>query len=128
MLRNVTKKRKMLLNNHVIVIFYVKTVYFFIHLKNETIAFFLFFVHFPFFSLRFVLLVICSGRKFIAINAAVCPYCNKEIDHHRKKKNGSHCESNDYTSLVASIISWQPPTSDVKLSLLLSVAVIPIAQ
>ena len=48
-LRNVTKKRKMLLNNHVIVIFYVKTVYFFIHLKNETIAFFLFFVLFRFF-------------------------------------------------------------------------------
>ena len=69
----------MLLNNHVIVIFYAKTVYFFIHLKNVFMAFFLFFVHFPFFSLRFVLLVICSGRKFIAINAAVCPYCNKEI-------------------------------------------------
>lgn len=48
-LRNVTKKRKMLLNNHVIVIFYVKTVYFFIHLKNETIAFFLFFLLFRFF-------------------------------------------------------------------------------
>lgn len=42
-LRNVTKKRKMLLNNQVIVIFYAKTVYFFIHLKNENIAF-------PFFS------------------------------------------------------------------------------
>ena len=122
------KKGKMLLNNHVIVIFYVKTVYFFIHLKNETIAFFIFFVHFPFFSLRFVSLVICSGRKFIAINAAVCPYCNKEINHHRKKKNGSHCEANDYTSLDASIISWQPPKSDVKLSPLLLVAVIPIAQ
>ena len=48
-LRNVTKKRKMLLNNHVIVIFYAKTVYFFIHLKNVFIAFFLIFVHFPFF-------------------------------------------------------------------------------
>lgn len=33
------KKGKMLLNNHVIVIFYIKTVYFFIHLKNENIAF-----------------------------------------------------------------------------------------
>ena len=68
----------MLLNNHVIVIFYIKTVYFFIHVKNENIAF-PFFSSVSFFSLRFVLLVICSGRKFIAINAAVCPYCNKEI-------------------------------------------------
>ena len=43
------KKGNTLIKNHVIVIFYAKTVYFFIHLKNETIAFFLFFVRFSFF-------------------------------------------------------------------------------
>ena len=43
------KKGKMLLKNHVSVIFYSKTVYFFIHSKNVFIAFFLFFVRFPFF-------------------------------------------------------------------------------
>ena len=43
------KKGKMLLKHHDSVIFYVKTVYFFIHLKNVFIAFFLFFVRFPFF-------------------------------------------------------------------------------
>ena len=67
-LRNITKitkitkyykkKRKMLLNNHVIVIFYVKTVYFFIHLKNETIEF-PFFSSVSFFSFLFV---ICELR------------------------------------------------------------------
>ena len=51
------KKGNTLIKNHVIVIFYAKTVYFFIHLKNETIAFFLFsfvflfFVTFRFYSL-----------------------------------------------------------------------------
>ena len=59
-LRNITKKRKMLLNNHVIVIFYVKTVYFFIHLKNETIEF-PFFSSVSFFSFLFV---ICELRFF----------------------------------------------------------------
>ena len=63
-LRNITKKRKMLLNTHVIVIFYAKTVYFFIHLKNVFIAFFLIFVHFPFFSLISFLFVICELRFF----------------------------------------------------------------
>ena len=92
----------MLLKHHDNVIFYIKTVYFFIHLKNETIVF-------PFFSSVSFLFVIFELRF-------------------TEKKNGSHCEANDYTSLDASIISWQPPTSDVKLSLLLSVAVIPIAQ
>ena len=46
---NYEKKRNTLRKNHVIVIFYAKTVYFFIHLKNETIAFFLFFLLFRFF-------------------------------------------------------------------------------
>lgn len=58
------KKGKMLLKNHVSVIFYVKTVYFFIHLNNETIAFFLIFVRFPFFSLISFLFVICELRFF----------------------------------------------------------------
>ena len=49
-LRNITKKMKNVVKkNHVIVIFYVKTVYFFIHAKNVFIAIFLFFVRFPFF-------------------------------------------------------------------------------
>ena len=43
------KKGNTLRKNHVIVIFYIKTVYFFIHLKNETIAFFLFFLLFRYF-------------------------------------------------------------------------------
>ena len=43
------KKGKMLLKHHDSVIFYVKTVYFFIHAKNVFIAIFLFFVRFPFF-------------------------------------------------------------------------------
>ena len=43
------KKGKMLLNNHIIVIFYIVSVYFFIHAKNVFIAFFLIFVHFPYF-------------------------------------------------------------------------------
>ena len=43
------KKGKMLLKHHDSVIFYVKTVYFFIHAKNVFIAFFLFFVRFSFF-------------------------------------------------------------------------------
>ena len=64
-LRNVTKKRKMLLNNHVFVMFYAKTVYFFIHLKNVFIAFFLIFVHFPFFSLISFLFVICELRFYL---------------------------------------------------------------
>ena len=37
------KKGNTLIKNHVSVIFYIKTVYFFIHLNNETVAF-------PFFS------------------------------------------------------------------------------
>ena len=45
------KKGNTLRKNHVFVIFYAKTVYFFIHLKNKTIAFFLFFVHFRYYSL-----------------------------------------------------------------------------
>ena len=43
------KKGKMLLKHHDSVIFYVKTVYFFIHAKNVFIAFFLFSVSFSFF-------------------------------------------------------------------------------
>ena len=43
------KKGNTLIKNHVSVIFYAKTVYFFIHVKNVFIAFFLFFVRFPFF-------------------------------------------------------------------------------
>ena len=43
------KKGKYFKKNHVIVIFYAKTVYFFIHLKNIIIAFFLFFLLFRFF-------------------------------------------------------------------------------
>ena len=43
------KKGNTLRKNHVIVIFYIKTVYFFIHLNNETIAFFLFFLLFRYF-------------------------------------------------------------------------------
>ena len=49
----ITKKRKYFKKNHVIVTFYAKTVYFFIHLKNKTIAF-PFFSSVSFFSLRFV--------------------------------------------------------------------------
>ena len=48
------KKGKMLLKNHVTVIFYVKTVYFFIHLKNVFIAFFLIFVRFSYFRSFFL--------------------------------------------------------------------------
>ena len=40
-LRNITKKTKMLLKNHVIVIFYIVSVYFFRHAKNVFITFFL---------------------------------------------------------------------------------------
>lgn len=43
------KKGKMLLKNHVSVIFYIVSVYFFIHDKNVFITFFLIFVHFSFF-------------------------------------------------------------------------------
>ena len=58
------KKGNTLIKNHVIVIFYAKSVYFFIHLKNVFMAFFLFFVHFPFFSLFSFLFVICELRFF----------------------------------------------------------------
>ena len=64
------KKGKMLLKNHDSVIFYVKTVYFFIHAKNVFIAFFLFsvsfsfFRSFSFFSLISFLFVICELRFF----------------------------------------------------------------
>ena len=104
------KKGNTLRKNNVIVIFYAKTVYFFIHLKNVIIAFFLFFVVFC------PVLVSCTRKeKTSAARAGSIPPLR-------------HCDANDYTSLDASIISWQPPTSDTKLSLLLSVAVIPIAQ
>ena len=43
------KKGKMLLKHHDNVIFYIKTVYFFIHVKNENIAFPFFFFCFVFF-------------------------------------------------------------------------------
>ena len=65
------KKGKMLLKHHDSVIFYVKTVYFFIHAKNVFIAFFLFFVRFSFFrsfsffSLISFLFVICELRFFL---------------------------------------------------------------
>ena len=59
------KKGNTLIKNHVIVIFYAKTVYFFIHLKNVFIAFFLIFVHFPFFSLISFLFVICELRFYL---------------------------------------------------------------
>ena len=67
------KKGNTLIKNHDSVIFYVKTVYFFIHAKNVFITFFLFFVRFSFFRsffffsfvflffVNFVLLVICSA-------------------------------------------------------------------
>ena len=58
------KKGNNLRKNHVIVIFYAKTVYFFIHLKNIIIAFFLFFVRFPFFRCVSFLFVICELRFF----------------------------------------------------------------
>ena len=54
------KKGNTLIKNHVSVIFYVKTVYFFIHLKNETIEF-PFFSSVSFFSFLFV---ICELRFF----------------------------------------------------------------
>ena len=79
-LRNITKitryyeilrkKGKMLLKHHDSVIFYVKTVYFFIHAKNVFITFFLFsvsfsfFRSFSFFSLISFLFVICELRFF----------------------------------------------------------------
>ena len=59
------KKGNTLIKNHVIVIFYAKSVYFFIHLKNVFMAFFLFFVHFPFFSLFSFLFVICELRFYL---------------------------------------------------------------
>ena len=62
------KKGKMLLKHHDSVIFYIVSVYFFIHLNNETIAFFLFFVRFPFFSsvsLFSFLFVICELRFYL---------------------------------------------------------------
>ena len=59
--RNVTKKRKMLLKHHDNVIYYIKTVYFFIHVKNENIAF-PFFLLFRFFSFLFV---ICELRFYL---------------------------------------------------------------
>ena len=43
------KKGNTLIKNHVIVIFYIESVYFFIHAKNVFIAFFLFSVSFSFF-------------------------------------------------------------------------------
>ena len=43
------KKGNALIKNHVIVIFYIVSVYFFIHTKNVFIAFFLFSVSFSFF-------------------------------------------------------------------------------
>ena len=51
------KKGNTLIKNHVIVIFYAKSVYFFIHLKNVFIAFFLFFRQFSFFSFVFLFFV-----------------------------------------------------------------------
>ena len=62
------KKGIMLLKNHDSVIFYVKTVYFFIHSKNVFIAFFLFFVSFSFFSfvfLFFVNFVLCFSESML---------------------------------------------------------------
>ena len=58
------KKGNTLRKNHVIVIFYAKTVYFFIHLKNIIIAFFLFFVRFPFFRCVSFLFVIYDLQFF----------------------------------------------------------------
>ena len=64
------KKGNTLIKNHVIVIFYIVSVYFFIHAKNVFIAFFLFFVcfsffrSFSFFSLISFLFVICELRFF----------------------------------------------------------------
>ena len=88
-------KGKMLLKNHVSVIFYIVSVYFFIHVKNVFIAFFLnigkkllidvkkssiigkklliagnkkrsfFFVHFPFFRSFSFSFVICELRFFL---------------------------------------------------------------
>ena len=58
------KKGNTLIKNHVSVIFYAKTVYFFIHVKNVFIAFFLFFRSFSFFSLISFLFVICELRFF----------------------------------------------------------------
>ena len=51
------KKGNTLIKNHVSVIFYAKTVYFFIHSKNVFIAFFLFFRSFFFFSFVFLFFV-----------------------------------------------------------------------
>ena len=51
------KKGNTLIKNHVSVIFYAKTVYFFIHSKNVFIAFFLFFRSFSFFSFVFLFFV-----------------------------------------------------------------------
>ena len=55
------KKGKMLLKHHDNVIFYIKTVYFFIHVKNENIAF-PFFSSVSFFSFS---LVICELQFFL---------------------------------------------------------------
>ena len=55
------KKGNTLIKNHVSVIFYIVSVYFFIHLNNETVAF-------PFFSsvsLFSFLFVICELRFFL---------------------------------------------------------------
>ena len=80
------KKGNTLIKNHVIVIFYAKSVYFFIHLKNVFMAFFLFFVHFPFFSLFSFLFVICESilfsekivivrKRFFSIGLFVAGFC-----------------------------------------------------
>ena len=63
-LRKLRKKGKMLLKHHDNVIFYIKTVYFFIHVKNENIAFFLFFVRFSFFRSFFFFFVIYELQFF----------------------------------------------------------------
>ena len=65
------KKGNTLIKNHVSVIFYVKTVYFFIHAKNVFITFFLFFVRFPFFrSFSFFSLIsFCSLFAPLAVVA-----------------------------------------------------------
>ena len=61
------KKGNTLIKNHVIVIFYAKTVYFFIHLNNETIEF-PFFSSVSFFSFLFV---ICELRFFFTYDLSL---------------------------------------------------------
>lgn len=59
------KKGNTLIKNHVIVIFYAKTVYFFIHLKNKTIAFPFFFLLFRYFRFWSLWFVFCELRFFL---------------------------------------------------------------